>query len=229
MAASAEPLTRRSLIRTGAGLAVVGLGATTAASASAATSSPSTAAASMAQAGRGLDARLRTGENSANGWPMEKGADIGGSIWTQAVAGSSIRVALHLGDVSTVLIHVLRRYHYEVDTLVQDEVVGYRSPDRFLKGPATNHASGTALAIRPGAYPPAATGGLFPHQRSVIADIVKECGGVVRWGGTFDRPYEAHFQIDVAPTDPRLTKVADRVRQWDQTPGQGAGVLALGR
>jgi hypothetical protein len=173
--------------------------------------------------------RPSTGAHSANGWPVDKGADIGGSIWTQTVAGSSVRVALRLGDVSTLLLYVLRRYHYEIDTLVQDEVDGYRVPGRALQGPMTNHASGTAVAIRPGAYPPGATDGMFPQQRAVVADILKECENVVRWGGTFPRSHEAHFEIGVPPADPLPAKVVDRIRRADHTPGEGAGVLALGR
>jgi hypothetical protein len=70
---------------------------------------------------------------------------------------------------------------------------------------------------------------MFPQQRAIIADILTECDGVVRWGGTFRQPYEAHFQINLGPTDPRLAKLAERIRLQDQTPGHGAGVLALGR
>jgi hypothetical protein len=217
------------VVRTSTGLAVAaGFGASFAPTATAATGPGSPSA--LAEAARQrLDARLRTGDDSANGWPIEKGADIGGSIWTQAVAGSSVRVALRLGDVSTILIHVIRRYHYEIDTLAQDDVVGYRTPTRALKGPTTNHASGTAVAIRPGAYPSGASEGMFPQQRDVVADILKECQGTVRWGGTLRRPYQAHFEIAVKPSAPLLAKVADRIRLADQTPGQGAGVLTLGR
>ncbi|MFI7399016.1 hypothetical protein ACIBW9_00720 [Streptomyces sp. NPDC049541] len=216
---------RRSVVTTGVGLVIAtGLDAMSAPSAAAA---PDGSPSSKVPAGHQGD-RPITGAHSANGWPVEKGADIGGSIWTQTVAGSAVRVALRLGEVSTVLQYVLRRYHYEIDTLVQDEVIGYRVPGRALQGHLTNHASGTAVAIRPGAYPPGATDGMFPQQRAVVADILKECENVVRWGGTFRRSYEAHFEIGVAPADPLLSKVADRIRRAGHTPGEGAGVLALG-
>jgi hypothetical protein len=54
---------------------------------------------------------LRTGKHSAHGCSMEEGADVDGAIWTQAVPGSSVSVALRIGDVSAVLVHVIRRYH----------------------------------------------------------------------------------------------------------------------
>lgn len=176
---------------------------------------------------REIERRIRTGATSANGWPMEKGADIGGAIWTRPVPGSDLQVAVRMGDVEAVLVYVVRRYHYEVDTLRPGEVVGFRS-GAPRTGPASNYGSGTAVAIRPGWYPPGTTGDLRPHQRSVIADIVGSCRGVVRWGGAFRTPHEAHFQIAVGPDDPRLVEVADLVRRWSSSPGQGAGVLALG-
>ncbi|MFF4029134.1 hypothetical protein ACFYZ2_05100 [Streptomyces sviceus] len=39
--------------------------------------------------------------------------------------------------------------------LVDGEVIGFRPADGTLKGDATNHASGTAVAIRPTWYPDA--------------------------------------------------------------------------
>ncbi|MFD9440570.1 hypothetical protein ACFWBR_17540 [Streptomyces sp. NPDC060006] len=159
---------------------------------------------------------------SANGWPVTA---VG--ITTQPVPGTSASVALRDGDVSVVLVHVARRFHYEVEEVARHELAGHR-PAAGLTGHATNYASGTALAVRPDAYPLGATGVLFPHQEAVVRDIVKECGGVVAWGGRLRRPHMAHFQIDVRPGDPRLRRLANRIRGWDETPGKGAGVFALG-
>jgi hypothetical protein len=165
---------------------------------------------------------------SANGWPMEPRANASGTIWTRQVPGSSVSVALRIGEAATVLVHVIRRYHYEIDTLVHGEVMGFRPADSTLKGYATNHASGTAVAIRPTWYPDGAKDGLFPHQLATVRDILKECQGVVAWGGDFRRPNESHFQIDVPPSDARLKRLAARIRGWEDIPGQGAGTLALG-
>jgi hypothetical protein len=91
-----------------------------------------------------------------------------------------------------------------------------------------NYFSGTAVAIRPGWFPPAAADGHTARQKLLIADIVSELSGVVRWGGTFDRAWESHFQIDVAPDDPLLDAVASRINKWRDHPDQGAGALAKG-
>lgn len=207
---------RRRVLRTGLGL--------TAAAGLATLAVPSPASASTRTAADGSPAH----HTSANGWPTESQADTSGAIWTRQVPGSSVSVALRIGEAATVLVHVIRRYHYEIDTLVDGEVIGFRPADGTLKGRATNHASGTAVAIRPTWYPDGAKGGLFPHQLATVRDILKECQDVVAWGGDFRRPNESHFQIDVAPSDARLKRLAARIRGWEDIPGQGAGTLSLG-
>jgi hypothetical protein len=118
-----------------------------------------------------------------------------------------------------VLVHVIRRYHYELDTLEQGEVVGFRSPGPLVIGAETDYAFGTTVAIRPGSCPAGVAGGI-PHQLAVIRDILAECQGVVQWGGSLRRPHESHVQIDVTPTDPRLKKVVDRIRGWSDFPAR---------
>ncbi|MFF4273412.1 hypothetical protein [Streptomyces sp. NPDC001536] len=216
MPLSSPHLPRRGVLRTGLGL--------TAAAGLATLATPSAASAST----RAAEDTPPTHPTSANGWPMEPQADTTGTIWTRQVPGSSVSVALRLGEAATVLVHVIRRYHYEIDTLVDGEVIGFRPANGKLKGYATNHASGTAVAIRPTWYPKGTKDGLFPHQLATLRDILKECQEVVAWGGDFRHPNESHFQIDVPPSDARLKRLAARIRGWEDTPGQGAGTLTLG-
>ncbi|NUS11759.1 MAG: hypothetical protein HOV70_29605 [Streptomyces sp.] len=164
----------------------------------------------------------QAGSTSANGWPVTTTA-----VSTLPVPGTAATVALLDGDVSTVLVHVIRRFHYEVEEVGRHELAGHR-PAAGLRGHTTNYASGTAVEIRPAAYPLAATGVLFPQQLAVVRDILKECGGVVAWGGHLRRPHAAHFQIAVRPGDTRLRSLAQRINGWTRAPGQGAGVLTLG-
>jgi hypothetical protein len=208
-----RPLTRRTVLRSGVGLgATVGLSGLVTPTASAAASPGPTSTA--------------RGATSANGWETQTVADSG-MILTRPVAGSDVTVAVRVGDVETVLMHVIRRHHYEIGTLRPGDVVGFRSPDRASTGHRTNHASGTAVDIRPGWYP---TGSrtLSGHELDVIRDILADCAGVVVWGGDLTTPEESHFHIDVAPTDPLLTEVANTLRTWNDLPGRGAGVVLAG-
>ncbi|WP_037680980.1 M15 family metallopeptidase [Streptomyces griseus] len=166
----------------------------------------------------------QAGRTSANGWPIPTAPpDADGSVWTCPVPGTGFGIEVAIGDVEAILVHVVRRFHYEVETLRAGDVTGYRSP-ATTKGYETNHASGTAIDIRPDAYPPGAKGGFFAPQLAVIRAILADTEGVVTWGGDFPHPDESHFQIDVPPTSPKVKQVADRIRTWNTTPGRGAGV-----
>ncbi|GAA0378112.1 hypothetical protein [Streptomyces blastmyceticus] len=170
--------------------------------------------------------RVLTGIPSKNGWEMEKVVDDHGNIYTRPVPGTPLDgVAMRMGDIETVLVHLVCRFHYEIDELRKGDVVGWRSPGSVRKGlPESNLASGTAVAIRSGGYPLGVRGGFFPHQEAVVRDILAECEGVIRWGGDDKTPHEALFYIDVPPGNPQLAKVADKFRSWNYTPGR-AGVL----
>ncbi|WP_332112846.1 hypothetical protein [Streptomyces sp. ActVer] len=165
---------------------------------------------------------------SPNGWELEEKANDVSTVWTRPVPGTGLDVDVRIGDVETVLVHVVRRFHYEIDELRKGDLAGWRAPARVKpKRAEGNQASGTAVAIRPGSYnPPEAEGGFFPLQLMVIRDILAECDGVVRWGGDDDRPYEALFSIDVPPGDKRLTELvakADLGRRARSRPGHPGG------
>jgi hypothetical protein len=170
--------------------------------------------------------RLLAGADSANGWDMETAADKGGSIATRPVPGTPVTgLQIRLGAPETVLVHLVRRFHYEIAELQPGEAVGWTAP-KGLRGPARNLASGTAVRIRPGHYPPGAKGGYFPLELAVLRDILAELDGVVRWGGDDRTVDEALFYLAVGPDDKRLTAVAERLRAGgDRAPAEGAGTL----
>lgn len=175
--------------------------------------------------------RLLTDRPSANGWEMQKAVDADGDIVTCPVPGTGLTVPVRTGDVETVLIHVVRRFHYEVDTLgahgEPNPLEGWMAPSavRDSRRPESNRASGTAVVIRPGSYPPGVRDGFTAGQQLLIHDIIADTEGVVRWGGDDRRPYEGLFYLDVPPGDARLARVAARIRTWAGTPGAGAGVV----
>ncbi|MCX4671725.1 hypothetical protein OG453_34415 [Streptomyces sp. NBC_01381] len=213
-------LTRRTILKHSTALLA---GAALATTATTLVASPAQAAGTSANPDRN---RVLTGKPSANGWEMEKVVNDGGSVWNRPVAGVGMSAAVRIGDVETVLVHVIRRFQYEIDELRTGDVIGWRSPGKVRKGlPESNQASGTAVQIRPGHYPPGAKGGFFPHQELVIRDILADLEGIVRWGGDDAKPDESLFYIDVGPGDLRLARVAGKIRGWNPTPGEGAGVI----
>ena len=155
-----------------------------------------------------------------NGWPVLTTS----TVTTQLIEGSAAQVTLLTGDVSTVLLHVARRFSYEIDTLRAGEVTGFAVVASPAAAFESNYSSGTAVAIRADRYPAGAAGNLFPRELLVVRDILAECAGVVRWGGDDPTtPKESHFQIDVKPGDAALPKLARTIRGWRTHPGAGAG------
>ncbi|MFE6287968.1 hypothetical protein [Streptomyces sp. NPDC057877] len=227
-------LTTAAGVTAAAGLATVGLPAAPAAAAPATAAPKPLRDDDLKEALSRLEARRRrtlTGRPSANGWEMHKAVDADSALATRPVPGTGLSVAVRTGAVETVLVHVVRRFHYEVDTLglpgEPRPLVGWTAPSKVRDSdlPQSNQASGTAVVIRPGSYPPGARGAFTKGQELVIRDIVADTEGVVRWGGDDRRPYEGLFYVAVDPDDPRLARVAEKLRAAGERPGAGAGVL----
>jgi hypothetical protein len=123
-------------------------------------------------------------------------------------------------------LHVARRFHYEIDTLRDGDVVGF-TPDQPVTQPfESNYLSGTAITIRSICYPLGARGGFYPWEHTVIRDILAELGGAVSWGGDERIPKESHFQIAQTPGHPAIRAAAQQIRGWNDTPGgQGADAV----
>jgi hypothetical protein len=98
------------------------------------------------------------------------------------VDGSDAVVALRPGPGADLLLHVARRFHYEVDAL--------------RPGDATSTGGGTILILAPARFPVGLRGGLFPAQEATVRDILRDCDGLVRWGGDRRvRPQEGVFAL----------------------------------
>jgi hypothetical protein len=167
-----------------------------------------------------------TGSTSANGWPIEPKR-----ISVYRIVGSSASVALRQGHPATVLLHVARRWHYEIAPLDTGEgggVTGYATDWTVGCDFESNYLSGTALALHPTAYPLGGSERPWPHQEEVIRDILLDCPGVVAWGGDLAPAKASHFHIAVGPSDRALARVAASLdtsqhrRRRAQTPGATA-------
>ncbi|MFJ6673193.1 hypothetical protein ACIQMJ_18955 [Actinosynnema sp. NPDC091369] len=159
---------------------------------------------------------------AASAAPSTNAPALPDALATFPVEGSNASVTLLSGPSAVVLLHVARRYHYEVATLRAGDITGYAEPPAGTPF-AADYRSGTAIAVHAARYPVGATGGLFPHELAVVRDVLAECEGVVRWGGDFRKtPKEGHFRLDVRPGDPALARVAAEVGGWAEEPGRAA-------
>lgn len=142
-------------------------------------------------------------------WPIEPAA-----IAYFRVEGSAAEVALRQGHAAAVLLHIARRWHYEIAPLDTGEgggVTGYL-PQR-TSGPDYESAylSGTGIALHPTAYPAGGSERLYAHHEAIVRDILVDCAGTVVWGGDLKPAKLSHFHVGVGPTDPALAGVAGRL------------------
>ena len=166
-----------------------------------------------------------TNRTTQNSWPIVDSH----RVRTFPIEGSDATVALRadtdqFSDVAVILLHVARRLHYELAPLAPGDIHGYTTDRAIVAEFDSNHLSGTAFTIRPGAYPPGSAGNLYPHEVAIVRDILADADGVVRWGGDDpSHPSEGHFQIDVPPASRDLARVATTIRGWRNDRGLGAG------
>ncbi|GHH83627.1 hypothetical protein GCM10018793_46190 [Streptomyces sulfonofaciens] len=158
------------------------------------------------------------GDRTANGW------EVLGEAKGFTVEGSNQSVRLAAGDAATILLHIARRFNYEIDQLRAGDVQGHRTSRRVHQRFESNYLSGTAIEIRPRAYPLGAKGGFYAPEMVVVRDILAELDGVVAWGGDFKTPKESHFEIAYEPGHPKVKGVAQKITGWNTGPGdEGAG------
>jgi hypothetical protein len=163
---------------------------------------------------------------SANGWPIDPAA-----IATYRVEGSAASVALRRGPAAVVLLHVARRWHYEiapVDTGESGGIAGH-SARRAVRAPfESNYLSGTAVALHPTAYPVGGSERLWPHHEVIVRDILVDCAGTVVWGGDLSPATASHFHVVAGPRDRALAGVAARLESGVHATrsSQTAGMVA---
>lgn len=162
------------------------------------------------------------GGRSANGWPV---LTAGGAPEFR-VEGSGLTVRL-APAAAPVLLHVVRRFLYEVEHRVgPGELTGHVEDRRVAAPYESAYLSGSGIALRPLFYPLGARDGFFEHEKAVVRDILADCEGVVAWGGDLMPVKESHFHVVEPPTSARYLAVAAKLRRWEDAPGRGAGAVS---
>jgi hypothetical protein len=204
-------ISRRSLLRAAAGTGVLAV-ASAVPTAPASATTPST--------------KRWSGDVSANGWRIAPA-----SITLHHIQGSAASLGLRRGDAGAVLLHVARRWHYEIAALDTGEgggVTGHTTRRTTGADFESNHLSGTAIALHPTAYPLKGSEELWPHQEAIVRDILADCDGTVVWGGDLTPRKVSHFHIAARPGDKTLARVAARLDTARPTASrsQTAGTVA---
>lgn len=135
---------------------------------------------------------------SYNGWPASTDpAKIG--IKPFAVAGRSFPGGVKGGSVHWVLKYVAAQMHVRVESLytgIDKDDWGYSYRQNRNANNLSCHSSGTAIDVNATEHPNGQRNTFTYAQVLEIRKILKEVGGVVRWGGDFsDTKDEMHFEI----------------------------------
>lgn len=127
------------------------------------------------------------------------------------VPGSKVWVVIRKGDVSVVLLELMRRFNKDVQPLRQIDIGGY-NPRSVIGGRSlSNHASGTAVDLRWRDHPLGVRNTFTDKQEREIRKILSYMDGVVRWGGNYQgRKDEMHFEINASLA--RVSDLADKIR-----------------
>lgn len=167
--------------------------------------------------------RLIPGWNTPNGWPAENLSNAGGGIWTRDVPGTDVVLTVRDGEPRALFEYVVQRFHLEIRALGADDVVGFDPKARGAK-PRTNLASGTAIDVLPGSYPPGAKNGMFEQEVRAVRDILAACDGLLAWGGD-ERPLaQGFFYLTAGPDSHALAAwVNRRAKAHERLGASGAG------
>jgi hypothetical protein len=166
------------------------------------------------------------GDTSATGWRIDPAA-----VAAHRVEGSRASVVLRRGEAAAVLLHVARRWHYEIGRLDTGEgggIAGHATGRDVGADFESNYLSGTAVALYPTAYPLGGGERLWPHHEAIVRDILVDCDGTVVWGGDLLPAKASHFHLAARPGDRALARVGARLGTG-QRPGarsQTAGAVA---
>jgi hypothetical protein len=164
---------------------------------------------------------------SQNGWPV-----VGKSACDQGpFHGVRFPNGILAGDVAIIARWQLRRYVTEVEPIHAGSCWGWYV--KTIEGSSTisNHASATAWDVNAPQHPmgrPASasmTGGMIAECRA----IVRDSGGVLRWGGDFrGRPDPMHWEIIGTRAEAHTLAMKIVQRAYNRVPDTGADIAVDG-
>lgn len=155
------------------------------------------------------------GARSANGWP------IGGESASYRIEGTNYDISLAVGAVATILLHAVRRFNYEVDSLRAGDAHGLTTDRTVLSAERSNLLSGTAVLIRPDSFPHGTSGNLYPQEVTVLEDIVAEAGGSLAWGGHLATPDQGLLYVTKSPSAAAVPLLAEEYGSMDSMSATG--------
>ena len=147
-----------------------------------------------------------------NGWSLT-------SVPLATITAGGRSTQVRAGAVATILGHVARRFHAEVEPLVTFH--GWRSvaTNASVGGhPRSNHPSGTAFDANGYAHPYKAPVNFTAAQVAAIRRILAEVAPVVRWGGDFGAALRDGMHFEIVGSEAQVVAIAARLTPAPTAP-----------
>lgn len=130
---------------------------------------------------------------SQNSWPVDPPRS------SRLVPGTSVKLNVANGPAGDILLWVAGQFHHRVENIEGPVMDDWGYANRPVRGSTStsNHASATAIDLNSPKHPLGVRGTFNATQAATIRQILREAGGVVRWGGDYSgRVDEMHFEIN---------------------------------
>lgn len=142
--------------------------------------------------------------NTQAGWPVRSNTD--GLKRLDHITGLVLD-----GDVYVIFDYLCKRFNQLVEPIIKEHSWGWSyRPVRGYTNIWSEHAGAVAIDLNAPAHPMGVRDTFTKAQIEGINKILDECGGVVVWGGIWQRADDMHFQIKNDPTN--IKRVADLIR-----------------
>ena len=136
---------------------------------------------------------------SSNGWPASKEpADIG--IKSFKVPGTNLKIRC-AEKVAPLLIGLAAEFHETIEPIDKGTLDDWGYCFRMIRGSTdslSNHSSGTAVDLNANLHPLGKENTFSPENAAKCIALAKKYG--CKWGGTYRRKDDMHFEIALDPT-----------------------------
>lgn len=142
--------------------------------------------------------------SSQNGWPASPNAKVI-EVNSYPVPGTDLKLRV-AKKVAPILINFAAEFNELVEKLEGKQLDDWGYAYRQVRGSTdmlSNHASGTAIDLNAIKHPMGARHTFKPHQVDPLLELIDKYN--IRWGGTFRRPDDMHFEIAEGPKAVKAT------------------------
>ena len=135
---------------------------------------------------------------SSNGWPASKDPAVIG-VKSYPVPGTDLKIRC-AEKVAPLLIGLAAEFHETIEPIDKGTLDDWGYAFRMIRGSTeslSNHSSGTAIDLNATKHPLGKENTFSPENATKCLALAAKWG--CRWGGTYRRKDDMHFEINLTP------------------------------